>query len=100
MLAKELLWELPIKKLGRGLVQCAAYSEKLSKGLPLGKFRYGSTSASLSLTLAAPGNRMAMRLWFSYLTLLLVTVFTQALFALMGSDLVSFTFFSARHIAC
>ncbi len=64
-----------------------------------GKFRYGSTSASLSLTPSAPGNDLTKCLWFSYLTLLLVTVLAQALFALVGSNFVSFTFFSARHTA-
>jgi hypothetical protein len=33
------------------------------------------------------------------LTLLLVPVFPQALFALVGGDFMSFTFFSARHTA-
>jgi hypothetical protein len=57
-----------------------------------------STSASLSLSLA-DGARRAKSLWFSYLTLFLVTVLAQALFALVRGDFVSFTFFSARHTA-
>ena len=64
-----------------------------------GKFRYFSTSASMSLTPWAPGCHWTRYLWFSYLTLLLVTVLAQALFPLVGSNFVSFTFFSARHTA-
>jgi hypothetical protein len=63
-----------------------------------GKFRYFSTSASLSLT-SAHGIGNARSLWFSYLTLLFVTIFAQTFFAFVGSNLVSFTFFSARHTA-
>lgn len=48
---------------------------------------------------SAPGSIRTKCLWFSYLTLLLVTVLAQTLFAFVGSDFVSFTFFSARHIA-
>jgi len=65
----------------------------------LGKFRYSSTSASLSLTLTALDQVLTKNLWFSYLTLLLVTILAQALLALVGSNFVSFTFFSARHTA-
>jgi hypothetical protein len=65
----------------------------------IGKFRYFSTSASLSLTLSVLANDLTKCLWFSYLTFLLVTILAQALFTLMGSNFVSFTFFSARHTA-
>jgi hypothetical protein len=64
-----------------------------------GKFRYSSTSASLSLILSVLGKDVTKYLWFSYLTFLFVTVFAQALFTLVGRNLVSFTFFSARHTA-
>ena len=64
-----------------------------------GKFRYSSTSASLSLTLSVPDKDLTRYLWFSYLTLLLVTILAQALLTLMSSNFVSFTFFSARHTA-
>jgi hypothetical protein len=64
-----------------------------------GKFRYDSTSASLSLNPAMPDKKITKCLWFSYLTLLFVTIFPQTLFAFVGSNFVSFTFFSARHTA-
>lgn len=76
---------------------------RIAKNFPVatasGKFRYFSTSASLSLTLSVPENELTRYLWFSYLTLLLVTILAQALLTLMGSNFVSFTFFSARHTA-
>ena len=75
----------------------------IAKNFPMatapGKFRYFSTSASLSLTLSVLGNKFTKYLWFSYLTLLFVTILAQALLTLMGSNFVSFTFFSARHTA-
>lgn len=86
-------------QIGGRIVLTAAYSEKLSAGQAHGKFRYGSTSASLSLTLSADDHGMTNGLWFSYLTLLLVTILAQAFFTLVGSNFVSFTFFSARHTA-
>jgi len=77
--------------------------QHIAKNFPVakapGKFRYSSTSASLSLTLLVPVKNMDKNLWFSYLTLLFVTVLAQALLTLMGSNFVSFTFFSARHTA-
>ena len=87
------------QKGGLGSVHCAAYSEKLSGG---NRPRKVSLFFDVRVDVADPVGAwiyLTRYLWFSYLTLLFVTVLTQALLALVGSNLVSFTFFSARHTA-
>lgn len=99
MLANELLVCTANQKGGPCSVQMRHTAKNFPSAIAPGKFRYFSTSASMSLTPSALVNSMNKYLWFSYLTLLFVTVLTQALLALVGSNLVSFTFFSARHTA-
>gem|GEM_PF-2259360 len=87
------------QKSGPTVVQVRHIAKNFPMAKAFGKFRYVSTSASLSLCPSTLDKKSTKCLWYSYLTLLLMTIFAQTLLAFVGSNFVSFTFFSARHTA-